>query len=204
MSKADRTKQRIIEDAAPLFNKKGVAGTSVDDVLQVAMIGKRTFYKYFESKEVLSYEVTDYLLDKIKDRIEAAVATGSAKDKLLGYMEIYRYAYPEDPEHSSYIDGGCPILNFGVESDDTNLNILQNVEKTIQATLALLVQTIENGIKGNEFRNDFNALQFSTRLFSQIEGATMMCRVMKSNAHMDMVISMLKLEIESYELIKPL
>lgn len=201
MGKAERTKQRIIEDAAPLFNKKGVAGTSVDDVLQVAKIGKRSFYKYFESKEALSYQVTNYLLEKLQYRIESAIGTtGSAKDKLIAYMEVYRYAYPEDTMHTCYIDGGCPILNFGIEADDTNINILQNVQKIIHSILALLVHTIENGIKNNEFRTNFNASQFSTKLFSQIEGATMICRVMKNNGYMESVIGMLKSEIEEYEI----
>lgn len=200
MGKADRTKQRIIEDAAPLFNKKGVAGTSVDDVLEVAGIGKRTFYKYFESKEMLSYQVTDYLLEKLKQKIEHALGSGSAKDRLLSYMEVYRYAYPEDAAHSCYIDGGCPILNFGVEADDTNTNILENVDKTIRSILDLLEKTIRKGIDDDEFSDDFDASQFSAKLFTQIEGATMTSRVMRNNAYMEMVINMLRSEIESYQI----
>lgn len=198
MGKADRTKHRIIEEAAPLFNKKGVAGTSVDDVLEVAGITKRTFYKYFETKEAFSYQVTDYLLEKLKQRIEQALVSGSAKDGLFAYMEVYRYAYPEDAAHSCYIEGGCPILNFGIEADDTNTNILENVDKTVRSVLDLLERTINRGINDHEFSKDFNASHFSAKFFSQIEGATMTSRVLRNNEQMEMAINMLKSEIESY------
>ena len=48
MSKAEKTKQMIIEQAAVIFNEKGVAGTSIDDILKaskVAIFERRSWLK---------------------------------------------------------------------------------------------------------------------------------------------------------------
>ena len=68
MSKAERTRQSIIEQAAVKFNEKGIAGTSVDDILAITKISKGCFYGHFESKEELSFVAVDHLLNKITER----------------------------------------------------------------------------------------------------------------------------------------
>lgn len=64
MTKAERTKKFIIEQAAPIYNEKGVAGTNVDDVLDATKLTKGAIYSHFKNKDDLSMQVTDYLLDR--------------------------------------------------------------------------------------------------------------------------------------------
>lgn len=49
--KKDRTKLALQSAAVRLFNEKGYAGTSVDDIAEEAEISRRTFFRYFGSKE---------------------------------------------------------------------------------------------------------------------------------------------------------
>ena len=41
------SRERIVERAADLFAERGIAGTSVDEVLAAAKAGKGQFYHYF-------------------------------------------------------------------------------------------------------------------------------------------------------------
>src|SRR5579862_6939958 len=50
-------RSRIIGKAAGVFGKRGAADTTVEDILQAAGISRRTFYRFFQSKE----EVLDAL-----------------------------------------------------------------------------------------------------------------------------------------------
>ncbi|MEZ0131178.1 TetR family transcriptional regulator [Flavobacterium sp. LBUM151] len=61
MSKADRTRQFIIEASAPLINKKGMAGTSLSDIMEVTKLAKGGIYGNFESKEEICRESFLYL-----------------------------------------------------------------------------------------------------------------------------------------------
>jgi AcrR family transcriptional regulator len=44
-------RSHIVRKAAGVFGKRGAAETTVEDILQAAEISRRTFYKFFQSKE---------------------------------------------------------------------------------------------------------------------------------------------------------
>jgi AcrR family transcriptional regulator len=44
-------RSRIIGKAAGVFGKRGAADTTVEDILQAAGVSRRTFYRFFQSKE---------------------------------------------------------------------------------------------------------------------------------------------------------
>ena len=48
MTKAEKTKQYIIEKTAPVFNRKGFAGTSMNDIVEVTGLTKGSIYGNFE------------------------------------------------------------------------------------------------------------------------------------------------------------
>ncbi len=62
MSKAERTRQFIIEQAAPIFNTKGIAGTAMSDIMSATKMAKGGLYGNFESKEDLANAIVDHNL----------------------------------------------------------------------------------------------------------------------------------------------
>jgi len=62
MSKGEATRQRIVEAAAPLFNQRGFAGCSMQDVLDATGLEKGGLYRHFGSKEELAAESFTYAL----------------------------------------------------------------------------------------------------------------------------------------------
>lgn len=50
--KRQETHQRIADEAARLVTDRGVAATTVEDIAAAAHIGRATFFRYFDSKEV--------------------------------------------------------------------------------------------------------------------------------------------------------
>lgn len=51
--KKEKTRQEVLKAAGVLFEQKGFAATSVDDVAELANIAKGTFYYHFKSKDDL-------------------------------------------------------------------------------------------------------------------------------------------------------
>ncbi len=95
------------------------------------------------------------------------------------------------------VAGGCPILNFGVEADDTDPVIKGKVKGLIEAAQSLASMIIRQGIEQGEFKETFDARSFSILLFSAIEGAVLIGRVMESDRQMSTVIGVLKQMIEA-------
>src|ERR1700730_4389162 len=60
MSKGEATRQRIIAQAAPLFNQRGYEGCSLQDLMNATGLQKGGIYRHFGSKEELAAEAFDY------------------------------------------------------------------------------------------------------------------------------------------------
>ncbi len=61
-SRGRETKSRIVAAAAELMHRRGVATTSVDDVLAASGTGKSQFYHYFSAKDDLVEAVLEHQL----------------------------------------------------------------------------------------------------------------------------------------------
>ena len=66
--KKEQKKQNLIDAAYALFLEKGVAKTSVDEIVRGANVAKGTFYLYFHDKE--------HLLQQLAYQISARVLAG--------------------------------------------------------------------------------------------------------------------------------
>jgi TetR/AcrR family transcriptional repressor of nem operon len=59
----EQTRQRIIEEAAKLFIRKGFHGTSVADLAQAVGLTKGALYHHFDGKDALFYAVVKMVRD---------------------------------------------------------------------------------------------------------------------------------------------
>ena len=71
-------RQHIIESAADIVYRKGFAGTTVDDMLRAAGVGKGNFYHYFRSKDDLGLAIVDEL---------AKALNGPAFDEIFSHAK---------------------------------------------------------------------------------------------------------------------
>jgi AcrR family transcriptional regulator len=193
MTKAERTRHFIIEKAAPLINQKGMAGTSINDIMDATRLTKGSLYGNFENKEEICYEAFDYLLKRISAALNAAMsAKKTYREKLFAFMDYYPNTLVQE---GSY---GCPMLNFGVESDDTDPVMKQKVSKAVVSTETMIAKLVQAGIEAGEFNKNVDAEAFSVKVFAMIEGGMWIARVQNSNKQILMIISMLKKEIEQF------
>src|SRR6202142_2462725 len=67
-TKGTRTRQRIVELAAPVFNRQGYAGASLRDLIGATGLEKGGIYNHFGSKEQLALEAYDYAMNRVSER----------------------------------------------------------------------------------------------------------------------------------------
>ena len=65
----DARRADICRTAAQIFRDRGYDATSVSDVARALGITKAGLYYYFESKETLLLEITNYGLDRVRDEV---------------------------------------------------------------------------------------------------------------------------------------
>lgn len=191
MTKAERTRQFIIETSAPLINKKGMAGTSLSDIMEATKLAKGGIYGNFENKEEICTESFLFLRAQLASKLDLAVTKGkSAKEKLFNLLDVYG--------NDKNMVEGCPIMNFGTEADDTNSVMREHVKKAILSAQKRFFNIVEDGIQDKELSSEMNAEEFSIRTFALIEGAVLCRKVFRNNDQINIVLDSIKKEFEKY------
>lgn len=194
MGHSDKTRQIIIEQAAPIYNEKGIAGTTVDDVLNSAGVSRGCLYNIFENKDALSYATVDFLLEKNGKKIHEVMGREkTAKSK------IYAYFNHSKTPLNHYMQGGCPIFNMAIEADDNNPVVKEKVKNVMVSGHQFFANIIQKGINDGEFLETLNAEEFAFKMFAAIEGGTVLSRTMGSNHPMLSIIKSLKSELKTFE-----
>ncbi|MFZ6010410.1 MAG: TetR/AcrR family transcriptional regulator [Bacteroidota bacterium] len=192
VTKADRTRQFIIEKAAPIFNKKGFSGTSMSDVLEATGLAKGGLYGNFDSKEELGREVFAWLFNSVYAEIVAAASQKSSPiEKLIAICDFHKDYTRRGPA------GGCPILNFSVEVDDTMPRLKKDVREGIEKMLNDLYRVIEKGKRIGEIRKDINSEYYASMIYAQIEGAIFLAKALDEPKRLNQSIEFLKTVINN-------
>lgn len=192
-TKAERTKQFIIETAAPIYNQKGISGANIDDVLEATKLTKGCLYGHFENKEDLTLQVVDHMLTSNGEKIGLAISKAkTAKAKVFAFLDFYR-----DPLNT-HLKGGCPIFNIAVEADDHFPEISEKIAGVIRNGQELFVNILKQGIQAGEFNENLDPAVYAFKAMSAVEGGVVMCKALKSAKPMAGLIKSLKAELESY------
>lgn len=193
LTKAERTKQFILETAAPIFNQKGISGANIDDVLAATKLTKGCLYGHFEGKEDLALQVVDHMLNTNGEKMLLTISKGkTAKAKVFAFLDFYK-----DPLNT-YLKGGCPVFNIAVESDDNFPAIKEKIAGVIRHGQELFVSILNQGIAEGEFSEKLDPAIYAFKAVSAVEGAVVMCRAMNTAKPMAGLLRSLKAELESY------
>ena len=173
MSKAEKTRAFIIERSAEIFNKKGVAGTTLSDLMDATGLTKGAIYGNFGSKDEVALAAYEHNSSHVMKQLNERVAAKSnAIDKLYAITEFYRSAYKQ-----TVSTGGCPILNTAVEADDGHPELRIKVAATIKSWRKNIESIIKKGIEKGEVRKHADAAEYAVIFISLIEGGLMMSTV---------------------------
>ncbi|HTM57749.1 MAG TPA: TetR/AcrR family transcriptional regulator [Candidatus Udaeobacter sp.] len=133
------TRDRILREAAKLFDKKGFVAATVDEIVVLADVSKGTFFNYFKRKD-------DLLLTVVDQRQALAEASAAeilslaipVRDQLMSIFSEAAHAWEEDREWSRHVLEG---LGGGALAGRT------------RSWAAWVRRCIERGQKSGEFRS---------------------------------------------------
>jgi TetR/AcrR family transcriptional regulator, transcriptional repressor for nem operon len=115
--KAD-TRARILRSARHLFNRKGFASVTIDEVMADAGLTRGGFYKHFSTKEQLYAEaIAEFIAEDAeiwqREAWQRAHVDTSASGAELAKMIVNAYL---SHEHFYDRDGSCPMIGLPSES----------------------------------------------------------------------------------------
>ena len=174
MSKGDLTRQRIIAQAAPIFNQRGYEGCSIQAIMEATGLEKGGIYRHFESKEELAAEAFDYAWNfaSSKRRIHLEEIPDHA-DRIKQHIANF--------VNRTGLPGGCPLLNTAVDADNGNPVLRERVRKALRNWQAMLRTILQDGIEAGTIREDINVVAASNLIIGGLEGAMLISRIERND-----------------------
>jgi len=103
-----RTRERIVESARRLFNRKGFTEVTIDEIMQHAGLTRGGFYKHFSTKEQLyAHAVRQFLCTQAPERWQRQHVDPCARGPALARMIVNAYL---SREHLQDREGSCPLV----------------------------------------------------------------------------------------------
>jgi TetR/AcrR family transcriptional regulator, transcriptional repressor for nem operon len=111
------TRDRILRSARHLFNRRGFAGVSIDEIMADAGLTRGGFYKHFKTKDELYAEaIADFICHDSeiwqREAWQRAHVDASARGPRLAKMIVDAYL---SRDHFDDRDASCPMI--GLPSD---------------------------------------------------------------------------------------
>lgn len=172
MDKGRATRQRVIAEAAGVFNRRGFAGTTMADLMDATGLQKGGIYRHFAGKEQLALEAFDHA---------ARVATQLRFDDLdphVNPVEKLKQFVSSFARQRSPIPGGCPVWNTAIDCDDGNATLRERAKMALQSWLDQLTDIAREGQRRGEIAIDVDPARLAVLLLCCLEGALTAARLL--------------------------
>jgi TetR/AcrR family transcriptional regulator, transcriptional repressor for nem operon len=131
----EQVREKILDNAQKLFNRRGFSAVSIDDVMSAAGLTRGSFYTYFKSKSDLYAQSVARIVCEKQGGANNGAARFAADQIVRDYLS---------QQHFEDIDGGCPMI--GLPSDISRSD--PSVRQAFESALRLMVDIFERDMHG--------------------------------------------------------
>jgi TetR/AcrR family transcriptional regulator, transcriptional repressor for nem operon len=185
------TRERIVRAASDLVAERGVAGTSLDDVREVAHASKSQLYLYFADREELLRAVAESTCDTVLQTQAGALA---GFDSITG---IGRYLDAIVALQIERNTPGCPIGSLAgqlVERDEASRLILASGLERWELSLRI---GLDKMAARGELHPDADPALLASKTLMLLQGGLLLSQVRRDPAQMriaaDTVLELLRI-----------
>jgi AcrR family transcriptional regulator len=192
-TKGTRTRQRIVELAAPVFNRKGYVGASMRDLIGATGLEKGGIYNHFGSKEQLALEAYDFAMSRVTDGLARSQdGATDAIDRLQRMIGAFA-TFARKPA----IAGGCPIMNTAIEADDTHPELRERAQTSMTLWHRLIGRIVKDGIAAGTLVPGTDPYALAALLTGSLEGGLMLSRLYGDPSFIDRVVEHLTAHVDT-------
>jgi TetR/AcrR family transcriptional repressor of nem operon len=178
MSKGTESRKRIIEKAAPLFNRKGFEGCSMQEIVKAVGLEKGSLYGHFPTKEALAVAAFDYAWNETSAARMAKVNTVKHAIEKLKIHVHNVVSLPSFP-------GGCPLLNTITDNDDGDPALKKMARGALKQWRSYLQSIVKEGQERKEIRSEIDPEEVASLIISLLEGAMALDRVDRKSGFLE-------------------
>ena len=186
------SRERIVERAAELFAERGIAATSVDEVLAAAGAGKGQFYHYFRGRDDLAAAAVGHRCAQVVARLTQALGGVSSlaglEQALAGFVAGFEQAGLP----------GCPIGTLAAEVAGRNEAARLQAAAGFDAWERLLADALARMRQRGELRADAPPAMLATGLLASIEGGMVLSQTRRDVASLRIAVNAGLAQVRTY------
>jgi AcrR family transcriptional regulator len=192
-TKGMQTRRRIVELAAPVFNRQGYVGASMRDLVDATGLEKGGIYNHFGSKEQLALEAYDYALSQVTEGL--ARSQDGATDAIDRLQRMIR-AFAKFARTPA-IAGGCPIMNTAIEADDTHPELRDRARASMTLWHRLIGRIVKDGVAAGELVPGIDPYALAALITGSLEGGLMLCGLYDDPVYVDRIVEHLSAHVDT-------
>ena len=179
------TRARIVAAAASLVYERGIAGTSLDDVMAATGTSKSQLYHYFADKDALVCEVIKAQLGRIFAAQEAGLHEVSSWEGLQRWCDHFVTA-----TRATHGAGGCPLGSLVGEVADQS----EPARRVLAQCFAEWQSYLSEGfgaIRDNgELAAQADPAELALTMISALQGGLLMAQATRSARPLELALNM--------------
>ena len=170
------SRERIVQRAAELFAERGVAATSLDEVLAAAGAGKSQLYHYFRGRDELVEAAVGLrcaqVLTGLTQALGAVASLVELEQALAGFVAGFeQMGLP-----------GCPIGSLAAEVAERNQGARLQTAAAFDAWEQRFADALARMRDRGELRADASPASLATALLASLEGGMVLSQARKDPA----------------------
>ena len=186
------SRERIVERAAELFAARGIAATSLDEVLAAAGAGKGQFYHYFRGRDELAAAAVGQRCAQVVAGLTQALRDVSSlaelEQALAGFIAGFeQMGLP-----------GCPIGTLATEVAGRNEAARLQAAAGFDAWERLLADALARMRQRGELRADAPPAMLATGLLASIEGGMVLSQTRRDVASLRIAVNAGLAQVRTY------
>jgi TetR/AcrR family transcriptional regulator, transcriptional repressor for nem operon len=194
VSKGERTKTAILDQAVQVFSVRGFGSMSMDELTRATGLTKGGIYNHFGSKDDLALQVFDHAVAMMRERFRQSLeGKRTTRTRLEAAIDLF----------SSLIDaplfaGGCVLLTTAVEADDTHPALRERAQRAFDDWRAFIIRTVEKGKELGDVDVAADAEGIATVIVGGMEGAILLSKTYGDARHIHHMVAHLRAYLDTF------
>ena len=176
------SRERIVARAAELFAERGVAATSLDEVLAASGAGKGQLYHYFRGRDELVEAAVGLRCSQVLAGLSQALGNVASLAELEHVLADFAAGFEQMGLP------GCPIGSLAAEVAERNEGARRQAAAAFDAWEQLFADAISRMRERGELRSDASPSVLATALLASIEGGMVLSQARKDPASLRIAV----------------
>ncbi|MDT8365375.1 MAG: TetR/AcrR family transcriptional regulator [bacterium] len=175
MAKGEKTKNKILEEAAGLASICGLEDMSIGKLAKATGLSKSGLFAHFNSKENLQTQVVQWVAEMFTEQVmRPAFNEPRGIPRIRGVFENWK-----DWIEGDSLPGGCIMIASSTEFDDKPGAVRDEIVGMMSDLLQSLTRTARIAIEEGHFKADSDPKQFAFEFESLLHGYHLLQRLLK-------------------------